>query len=174
MVNLAHLIPVFPVIAFVTNILFGRKLRKSSALVSVSASVISLCLSVYTLIWFLKGQGSYTLFKWLIFGGTSLNIGVIVDPLTCMMLVVVSAIGTLIQIYSIGYMKDDVALLTVLRLYVALYEFDAGASPRRQFHHALHLLGRRRPLLISFNLILVRKTLCRQGRYESLHNDKNR
>ena len=108
MVNLAHLIPVFPVIAFVTNILFGRKLKKSAALVSVSASVISLCLSIYTLIWFLKGQGSYTLFKWLIFGGTSLNIGVIVDPLTCMMLVVVSAIGTLIQVYSIGYMKDDV------------------------------------------------------------------
>jgi len=108
MVNLAHLIPVFPVIAFATNILFGRKLRKSSALVSISASIISLCLSIYTLIWFLKGQGSYTLFKWLIFGGTSLNIGVIVDPLTCMMLVVVSAIGTLIQIYSIGYMKNDV------------------------------------------------------------------
>ena len=108
MVNLAHLIPVFPFIAFVTNILFGRKVGRFSAIVSILASIISLCLSIYTLVWFLKGQGSYTLFKWLIFGGISLNIGVIVDPLTCMMLVVVSTIGTLIQIYSIGYMKDDV------------------------------------------------------------------
>ena len=88
MVNLAHLIPVFPFAAFVVNILFGRRVKKFSAIVSISASTISLCLSIYTLVCFLKGQGSYTLFKWLIFGGTSLNIGVIVDPLTCMMLVV--------------------------------------------------------------------------------------
>ena len=107
MVNLAHLIPIFPFAAFVVNILFGRRVKKFSAIVSISASTISLCLSIYTLVCFLKGQGSYTLFKWLIFGGTSLNIGVIVDPLTCMMLVVVTIIGTLIQIYSIGYMKDD-------------------------------------------------------------------
>ncbi len=107
MVNLAHLIPLFPFLAFVTNILFGRKLNKSSALVSIFASAISLSLSVYTLLCFLKGHGSYTLFTWLIFGITSLNIGVIVDPLTCMMLLVVTIIGTLIQVYSIGYMKGD-------------------------------------------------------------------
>jgi NADH-quinone oxidoreductase subunit L len=107
MVNLAHLIPVFPFAAFVVNILFGRKVKKFSAIVSISASVISFCLSVYTLVCFLKGQGAYSLFNWLIFGGISLNIGVIVDPLTCMMLVVVTIIGTLIQIYSIGYMKGD-------------------------------------------------------------------
>jgi NADH-quinone oxidoreductase subunit L len=107
MVNLAHLIPVFPFAAFVVNILFGRRVKKFSAIVSISASTISFCLAVYTLVCFLKGQGSYSLFNWLIFGGVLLNIGVIVDPLTCMMLVVVTTIGTLIQIYSIGYMKDD-------------------------------------------------------------------
>ncbi len=107
MVNLAHLIPAFPFLAFVINILFGKKLNKSSAILSILASGISLCLSLYTLILFLKGHESYTLYKWLIFGATSLNIGVIVDPLTCMMLLVVTIIGTLIQIYSIGYMKDD-------------------------------------------------------------------
>ncbi len=108
MVNLAHLIPVFPFTAFATNILVGRRIKRFSAIVSISASIMALCLSIYTLVCFLRGQGSYTLFKWLIFGGTSLKVGVIVDPLTCMMLVVVSTIGTLIQIYSIGYMKDDV------------------------------------------------------------------
>ncbi len=105
--GVAHLIPVFPFLAFCVNILFGRKLNKSSAILSILASTISLGLSVYTLWWFLKGHGSYTLFKWLVFGGVTLDVGVIVDPLTCMMLLVVSVIGTLIQIYSIGYMKDD-------------------------------------------------------------------
>ncbi|MDO8526011.1 MAG: proton-conducting transporter membrane subunit, partial [Candidatus Omnitrophota bacterium] len=107
MVSLAHLIPAFPFLAFCINIFFGRKLDKSSALVSIFASTISLFLAVYTLLCFLKGYGSYTLCKWLIFGAASLNIGVIVDPLTCMMLLVVTVIGTLIQIYSIGYMKGD-------------------------------------------------------------------
>lgn len=107
MVNLAHLIPVFPFAAFVINILFGRKLNRSAAIVSVSASFFSLCLSVYTLAGLLGGQGSYTLFNWLILGGATLNVGVTVDPLTCMMLLVVSLIGTLIQIYSIGYMNGD-------------------------------------------------------------------
>jgi len=107
MVNLAHLIPVFPAAAFVTNILVGRRIKRFSALVSISASIAAWCLSLYTLVAFLQGQESYTLLKWLTLGGMSLNIGVIVDPLTCMMLVVVTTIGTLIQIYSIGYMKDD-------------------------------------------------------------------
>jgi len=108
MVNLAHLIPVFPVAAFVINILVGRRLKISSAIVSISASIAAWCLSLYTLVAFLRGQESYTLLKWLSVGGTSLTIGVIVDPLTCMMLVVVTTIGTLIQIYSVGYMKGDV------------------------------------------------------------------
>ncbi len=107
MVNLAHLIPLFPFLAFTANILFGRKLKLSSALLSIAASTISLGLSIYTLILFLSGHGSYTLCKWLVFGKASLDIGVIVDPLTCMMLLVVTIIGTLIQIYSIGYMKND-------------------------------------------------------------------
>ncbi|MDP3790908.1 MAG: NADH-quinone oxidoreductase subunit L [Candidatus Omnitrophota bacterium] len=107
MVNIAHLIPVFPFLAFVINIFFGRKIKKISAIVSILACGISLCLSIYTFALLLKGHGSYTLFKWIVFGATSLNVGVIVDPLTCMMLLVVTIIGTLIQIYSIGYMKDD-------------------------------------------------------------------
>lgn len=107
MVNLAHLIPLFPFLAFGVNILFGRRLNKSSAIVSITASGISLCLSIYTLVLFLNGHGSYTLFRWIVFGAAPLDIGVIVDPLTCMMLAVVTIIGTLIQIYSIGYMKGD-------------------------------------------------------------------
>ena len=107
MVNMAHLIPVFPFLAFAINILFGRRIKKASAIISILACGVSLCLSIHTFASLLKGHGSYTLFKWIIFGLTSLNVGVIVDPLTCMMLLVVTIIGTLIQIYSIGYMKDD-------------------------------------------------------------------
>lgn len=107
MVRLAHLIPLFPFLAFAINILFGRKIKKRSAIVSIAASTISLCISILTFINLLNGGGSYTFAKWLNFGGISLDFGVIVDPLTCMMLLVVTVVGTLIQIYSIGYMHDD-------------------------------------------------------------------
>lgn len=107
MIQITHLIPLFPFLAFAVNILFGRKIKQSSALVSIIASTVSLCISVLTFIGLLNGGGSYAFANWINFNGTSLNFGVVVDPLTCMMLLVVTVVGTLIQIYSIGYMHDD-------------------------------------------------------------------
>lgn len=107
MVKFAHWIPVFPFLAFAVNIFFGRKLKKSSALVSIAASTASFILAGVTFLGQLKGGTSYPLFDWLIFGMFPLRIGVIVDPLTCMMLLVVTLIGTLIQVYSVGYMSED-------------------------------------------------------------------
>ncbi|HOX10268.1 MAG TPA: proton-conducting transporter membrane subunit, partial [Candidatus Omnitrophota bacterium] len=109
MVRSAHLIPLFPFAAFAVNILFGRRLRKASALVSIGASFISLAIAAITFIGNARyGEGSYMVGRWLSFGGISLDFGVTVDPLSCMMLMVVTVVGTLIQIYSIGYMRDDV------------------------------------------------------------------
>ena len=111
MVKLAHLIPVFPFLAFWLNITIGRRLGIVSSYVAVAASTASAVLS------FLVFQGllasgasnaSYTLATWISINGHPITLGVIVDSLTVMMLLVVSVVGTLIQIYSIGYMAGDV------------------------------------------------------------------
>jgi NADH-quinone oxidoreductase subunit L len=107
MVKFAHLIPIFPFAAFVINIFFGRRLKKASALIAIAACTASLALSLWTFLGLLKGQGSYPLFDWLIFKDFTLHVGVTIDSLTCAMLLVVTSIGTLIQIYSIGYMSQD-------------------------------------------------------------------
>ncbi len=107
MVKYAHLIPLFPFIAFAINILFGRRLKKASAVVSITASTVSLAIAAITYAGFLKGEGSYTVGRWLSFGGIPLDFGVTVDGLSCMMLMVVTIVGTLIQVYSVGYMHDD-------------------------------------------------------------------
>lgn len=108
MVNHAHLIPLFPFLAFVINILFGRKLNKLSALVSILASACAFLFSLFTLLGYLNGRvGSYTFISWLQLKGLSLNFGVLIDPLSCTMLLVVTFVGTLIQIYSIGYMHNE-------------------------------------------------------------------
>lgn len=107
MVKYAHLIPLFPFLAFAINIFFGRKLKKASAAISIAASSASLFLTALTFLGNLKGEGSYVVAQWLALNGITLNFGVMVDPLSCMMLLVVTIVGTLIQIYSVGYMRDD-------------------------------------------------------------------
>ncbi len=107
MVKIAHLIPLFPFLAFVVNILFGRRLKGASAWVSVLASGVSLALSVVVYQGLLAGQGPYDLGKWLTINGLPIHFGVSVDSLSVMMLLVVTIVGTLIQIYSIGYMHGD-------------------------------------------------------------------
>ncbi|MDD5072188.1 MAG: NADH-quinone oxidoreductase subunit L [Candidatus Omnitrophica bacterium] len=107
MVKYAHFIPLFPFMAFAINILFGRRLKKASALVSIAASSVALAIAAVTFIGNLNGEGSYTVAKWIFLNGLPLDFGITVDPLTCMMLLVVTIVGTLIQIYSMGYMRDD-------------------------------------------------------------------
>ncbi len=108
MVKYIHLIPLFPFLAFAINIVFGRRLKKISALLAISACVISFVLSVLTFLSCANGNTiSYTFIKWLDFKNTSLDFGVMADPLSCMMLLVVSIVGILVQIYSVSYMRND-------------------------------------------------------------------
>ncbi|MBF0490085.1 MAG: NADH-quinone oxidoreductase subunit L [Candidatus Omnitrophica bacterium] len=105
--NIAHYIPLFPFLAFVINIFMGRRLKVASAYVSIAACVLAFIFSLLVFQGFSAGQGSYSLGTWLVINGKSLNFGVIVDPLTIMMLLIVTFIGCFILIYSIGYMHDD-------------------------------------------------------------------
>ncbi len=107
MVNIAHFIPLFPFAAFWLNIIFGRRLGVASAYVAVGASAISAVLAWLVFQGLLSGGGSYTLTPWLTVNGHPITLGIIVDSLTVMMLLVVTVVGTLIQIYSIGYMGGD-------------------------------------------------------------------
>jgi len=48
-----------------------------------------------------------SLYHWINVGGYTLNLGLYIDPLTVMMMMVVSFISLLVHIYSVGYMHDD-------------------------------------------------------------------
>ncbi|MBF0618556.1 MAG: NADH-quinone oxidoreductase subunit L [Candidatus Omnitrophica bacterium] len=107
MVKLAHWISVLPFMAFWLNIMFGRKLGKLSAFISVGTSVMAALLAVLVCMGFMAGGSSYALTGWLTVNGQPITLGIIIDSLTVMMLLVVTIVGTLIQIYSIGYMSGD-------------------------------------------------------------------
>ena len=109
-INVVHyifLIPLLPLLGFAINIFFGKRLGEKSAHVSVLASVLSCVISCFVIQPVLKGSRLLINFDWLPFGSSFFKFGFLVDPLAAMMLFVVTFIGSLIIIYSIGYMHGD-------------------------------------------------------------------
>jgi len=103
------LIPLLPFIAFLINILLGRNfIRDRAHWVSVPAILGSFVLAVSA---FLDVQGGKSVdinvYSWIVSGDFHVSIGFLIDQLTAIMLIVVTSIGSLIFIYSIGYMHGD-------------------------------------------------------------------
>ena len=110
------LIPVFPLIGFLLNGLFGRRLPKSAINAIACGSVL------LSFLWVLKTLGALGVFSGTLEGthveriyytwiqsGARFNISIdfAVDRLTAVMLMVVTGVGFLIHIYSIGYMAHE-------------------------------------------------------------------
>src|ERR1051325_9891461 len=107
------LIPVLPMLAAGLRALAPQRCRKFSATLAIGSMVIAFVLSVCTLRQsILCGEGARDVFNfpWLQFASGDagvLKLGWVLDPLTAVMLVMVTFVGTLIFIYSTGYMAHD-------------------------------------------------------------------
>ncbi len=103
------LIPFLPLIAFIINILFGRRYIKGSAhWVSTLAVLGSSVISVMTLLDVIGGRKiNEDLYTWIISDRFSVSVGFLIDQLTAVMLIVVTSVSALVHIYSIGYMHGD-------------------------------------------------------------------
>ena len=62
-------------------------------------------------------------YKWLESGGVSLEIGFLIDPLTAIMMVVVTFVSLMVHIYTVGYMRDDPGYQRFFS-YIALFTFS--------------------------------------------------
>jgi NADH-quinone oxidoreductase subunit L len=103
------LIPFLPLIGFIINILFGRDFIRDKAhwpaCLAVAGSFICSLASLRDV---MAGRIiDADLYTWIISGTFKVSIGFLIDPLTVVMLMVVTTCGTLIHIYSIGYMHGD-------------------------------------------------------------------
>src|SRR3989449_203369 len=86
----------------------GRVIGRSAHWIAVPALVASLLGScvVFARVW--SGQAfTTTLFTWIVAADFETTVTALVDPLTGVMLLVVTGVGMLIHIYSVGYMHDD-------------------------------------------------------------------
>jgi NADH-quinone oxidoreductase subunit L len=116
--TLIALIPLLPLAAFVLLGIFGRNhLGKSSGIIGTVLLFISTCLALYTAYGYFfdygKINGIYQKLvplqiNWLQFSpGLSIDMGIILDPISVMMLVVVTFISLMVHIYSLAYMKGE-------------------------------------------------------------------
>jgi NADH-quinone oxidoreductase subunit L len=113
MVMLA-LIPLAPLLGFLVNASFGRRLPKTvSGGVASSAMLAAFGVSVIA-VWQLAGLPvadraiEQTLYTWIASGDFVLDLTLRVDPLSAIMILVITGIGSLIHIYSTAYMHDEV------------------------------------------------------------------
>src|SRR5918995_2699709 len=106
-------IPVLPALVFVVLVLFGRLLRENAQYVAILGVTISLVFSVFALLFvagIVPGGGSPIEFSvnWIDLGaGGSFSMGVYIDGLAAVMLVVVSFVSLMIQLYSGAFMEGD-------------------------------------------------------------------
>ena len=103
------LIPLLPLIAFAINILLGKSIIRDKAhWPAVLALLGSLALSVMTFAEVAGGKViDEDIYSWIISGSFKASVGFLIDPLTAIMLIVVTSISLLVYIYSIGYMHGD-------------------------------------------------------------------
>ena len=110
MENSIYAIVLLPLIGFLINGLFGKKLPK--ALVGGLATAVvfvSFLLSVNLFLGFDANSAPIIAkaFEWFTVGGIQVNFGFQIDQLSLMMMMIITGIGSLIHLYSIGYMSHD-------------------------------------------------------------------
>src|SRR5213596_2215922 len=102
------LIPALPLAGALCNILFGNRIGRRAhwvAVPTVAGSFLAAC-TVLAHVW---DGGSFTspLFAWIVAGDFETSVVALVDPLTGVMLLVVTGVSALNHLYSVGYMHDD-------------------------------------------------------------------
>jgi len=105
------LIPLLPFVGFLVNVFLGRRLPKPvSGGIACLAMVASFLVSV-TVAWPLLGHGGHPIeqvvFTWLPSGDLQVPFALRLDQLATLMILVVTGIGSLIHIYSVGYMHEE-------------------------------------------------------------------
>jgi NADH-quinone oxidoreductase subunit L len=107
------LIPLFPFAGFLINAFGGRRNSKGIAsAVACGAMVLSFLVSL-SAVWSLVGlepeqrRVTQTIFQWITSGSFNAKFELALDPLSAVMILVVTGIGSLIHIYSIAYMHEE-------------------------------------------------------------------
>jgi NADH-quinone oxidoreductase subunit L len=118
------LVILFPLIGFILNGIFGKNWsEKIIGTIGAIAVFIPFVLTLFLLTEVTKTQNliNYNWFNWLSVGSIHLNIGFLIDRLSIWMMLIITGIGFLIHVYSIGYMHGDKGFYKFFCLFESLH-----------------------------------------------------
>ncbi len=107
------LIPLFPLVGFLVNASLGRRLPKSVSGGLASLAMLASFAVAASSVWQLSGLPvearaiEQTVYTWIASGDFVLDLALRVDPLSAVMILVITGIGSLIHIYSTAYMHEE-------------------------------------------------------------------
>jgi NADH-quinone oxidoreductase subunit L len=111
-IDLVWLVPALPLVGFVVNLFLGRRLGRAAGwlatLVMVAAASLAVAIGLDLLARGAEDRLEVVhLFDWIHVGSFSVDVDLRVDALSIVMALVVTIVGALIHLYSIGYMEGD-------------------------------------------------------------------
>ena len=119
------LIPFAPLLGAVIAGFFGRAIGRTGAhtvtILGVAVSFIGALVVMQDVLAGARFNGD--LYTWMEVGGLKLAIGFLIDPLTAIMMVVVTFVSLMVHIYTIGYMADDPGYQRFFS-YISLFTFS--------------------------------------------------
>lgn len=102
------MIPLFPLLAAIGIGLFGRRLAEGSHRAAIPAVLLSSALSLKGLIDVAQGgPRHFTLYPWISNGSIEIAFGFYIDHLTVVVLLLITGVSSVIQCYSVRYMRGD-------------------------------------------------------------------
>jgi formate hydrogenlyase subunit 3/multisubunit Na+/H+ antiporter MnhD subunit len=164
--SIAPLLLVFPLIGVLFNGLVGRRFveynretgEKWSGWFGSVMALSALAVAV-TLLFALAGHEFHAeivvLFDWIHVGDFYVPWAMQIDTLSVTMMLVVTGVGSLIHIYAIGYMHGDPNFSPLFHLPEPVHLFHADFGVGQQLPGAVCRLGRRGPVLLPADQLLV-------------------
>lgn len=127
MIDASWLLVAIPALSATVLLLLGRRSDAWGPYLAIAASTASFVVGLLTLFTVLGQEAEdrihdITLYSWLPAGDFSVDLGMRIDPLSLTFVMLITFVGTLIHIYSLGYMQHDAdkrRFFAYLNLFVA-------------------------------------------------------
>jgi NADH-quinone oxidoreductase subunit L len=125
MKTLYLLVPLAPLVGAMVAGFFGRAVgRAGTHWITILGVLVSFLASCWIFADVLQGNSfNGSVYTWLSSGGVRLEIGFLIDPLTALMMIVVTFVSLMVHVYTIGYMAEDPGYQRFFA-YISLFTFS--------------------------------------------------
>ena len=123
--SLYLIVPLAPLAGSIVAGLFGRWIGRSGAHWVTIVGMVICCAASYLVFQDVRAGHFFdgTVYTWANAGGIDFSIGFLIDPLSALMMLVVSFVSLMVHVYTVGYMADDPGYARFFS-YISLFTFS--------------------------------------------------